>query len=198
MKYFGFIYKWTDSTNGKSYIGSHAGSINDYYKGSGTLFKRAYKKRPEAFTKEILEYVYEDNREKLLEVEQKYLDKIDWSNTYNLVLTARGGSIKGRKQSEVEKERRSVANKGKNHTKESKKLMSERKKGKTYEEIYGIKNAKIRKQKHSEKMKGKIPWNKGLKTGPQSEEHKQKNSESHKRKPWSSARRTAQERKKNV
>ena len=31
--YFGFIYKWTDSTNNKTYTGSHAGSIDDGYTG---------------------------------------------------------------------------------------------------------------------------------------------------------------------
>lgn len=89
--YFGFIYKWTDESNGKSYTGSHMGAINDGYIGSGTLFKRAYEKRPEAFTKEILEYVYEDDRNILLEIEQKYLDLIDWDNTYNVSQSATAG-----------------------------------------------------------------------------------------------------------
>ena len=57
MKYFGFIYEWIDSTNGKTYIGSHKGSIEDSYVGSGKLFKRAYDKRPDKFNRKIIEYV---------------------------------------------------------------------------------------------------------------------------------------------
>ncbi len=112
MNYFGFIYEWIDSTNDKNYVGSHKGSINDGYIGSGKLFKLAYNKRSEKFKREILEYVYENNREKLLEVEQKYLDNINWNNTYNLVPNARGGTVKGSKQSEEHRRNNSESHKG--------------------------------------------------------------------------------------
>jgi len=49
----GYVYRWTDSSNGKKYIGSHNGKDNNY-KGSGKRFKLAYNKRPECFTREIL------------------------------------------------------------------------------------------------------------------------------------------------
>ena len=95
QKYYGFIYEWSDSTNGKNYVGSHVGSIDDGYNGSGKLFVLAYKKRPNAFSKEILEYVFENDRKILLEREQKYLDLIDWNNTYNLSRLASGGDSPG-------------------------------------------------------------------------------------------------------
>lgn len=95
----GFIYRWTNSTNNKTYVGSHLGN-NDGYTGSGTFFKAAYKKRPEYFTREILEYV---NKDVLLEVEQRYLNKIDWGNTYNLTSTAGPKFAGGTKQSKRSK-----------------------------------------------------------------------------------------------
>ena len=44
MEYIGFIYEWTNLINGKKYIGSHKGKIEDNYIGSGKLFKYAIKK----------------------------------------------------------------------------------------------------------------------------------------------------------
>ena len=37
--YFGYVYKWTNIKNGKKYIGSHYGSVDDSYTGSGKYFK---------------------------------------------------------------------------------------------------------------------------------------------------------------
>lgn len=82
-RYFGFIYKWTDSSNKKTYIGSHYGSVINGYIGSGKLFLDAYHKRPEKFTREILEYIFEDSKKMILKEKQKYIDKINWNNTYN-------------------------------------------------------------------------------------------------------------------
>lgn len=50
----GFVYRWYDHSNGKFYIGSHKGNPNDGYLGGGVLFRRAYAKRPESFTREIM------------------------------------------------------------------------------------------------------------------------------------------------
>ena len=151
--YFGFIYEWTDSTNGKNYIGSHRGLTEDDYDGSGILFQRVFKIRPESFTREILEYVYEDSKKVLLEVEQKYLNQINWDNTYNLVPTAGGGSVKGRIVTEDAKQKQSES------MKEYWKGASERK------------QSEEEKQKRSETLKGNVNGrgNKGRKL---SEEHK--------------------------
>ena len=197
----GFIYKWIDSTNNKTYVGSHLGTPDDGYIGSGAFFKAAYKKRPESFTREILEYVSKDV---LLEVEQCYLDKIDWDNTYNLASTAgpkfaggtkqsaehirkRSKAIKGRKHSENHKQKISKRLKGKKKkpfTKEHKQNISDSHKGEKHH-FYGIPITEERRKNISESKKGKKL----------TEEHKQNISDGKKRKPLSA--RIVQERKKN-
>lgn len=154
-KYFGFIYCWIDLTNGKTYTGSHEGLITDNYIGSGILFKKAYRKRPDKFSRKILEYVIENNKKKLLEIEQNYLGRLDWDNTYNLSSIAGGGNTRSKyteKQLIEYSQTLSKATKGKN-------------KGKIPWNA-GLKtgpHTKERKQKQSERQKGNIPWNKGLK-----------------------------------
>ncbi len=177
MTYFGFIYEWTDSTNGKTYIGSHVGDANDGYIGSGIMFKRAYEKRPNKFSREILEYITENNRDVLLKIEQKYLDLIDWSNTYNISQNARGGTyvhteeIKQKVSQSMRGNTNGSGNKGqkrKPHSEDHKKMIGEKNKislkgnvpwnkGKT--NIYSEESI----QKMRESHKGQIPWNKGLK-----------------------------------
>jgi hypothetical protein len=91
--YSGFIYKWTNNTNGKMYIGSHKGLDSDSYTGSGTAFKKAYRKHgPCAFSRTILEYV--NNEEDILLREEHYLKTMDVKNNrnyYNLKDSATGG-----------------------------------------------------------------------------------------------------------
>lgn len=79
----GFVYKWMDSSNDMYYIGSHCGSVEDGYVGSGRHFKNAYKKRTEVFEREIL-YVGEH----FLELEDLILKTLDASNddkSYNMI-----------------------------------------------------------------------------------------------------------------
>ena len=64
--------------------------------------------------------------------------------------------------------------KGYIHTKEARKRMSKSKKGKTWDEIYGIKGAKLKKEKTSNSMKG----NKNVLDCKHSKEIKQRQSES--------------------
>lgn len=157
MNYYGFVYKWIDATNGRTYIGSHKGKIEDKYYGSGVLFKPAFQKRKDEFAREILEYVYGDKKN-LLEVEQKYLNKIDWDNTYNLSNIAGGGNMRS------------------NFTKEQlieyNQKQSDRKKGNVYgrgnkgkpgpKGFLGRTHSEESKQKISENCKGRVAWNKGL------------------------------------
>jgi len=113
-----FVYKWTDLSNGKMYIGSHNGKRKSY-KGSGKLFKRAYKKRPKYFTREIICY---GNHDDMIELEGFILKEIDAANNpmyYNLTndplspmkgkkhskktiqkLKESAGHMKGKKQSD--------------------------------------------------------------------------------------------------
>lgn len=84
----GFVYKWVDSSNDMYYIGSHKGTVDDGYIGSGTHFNRAYSKRPECFTRQIL-YIGED----YLELEEFILEELDAANdnmSYNLKNKALG------------------------------------------------------------------------------------------------------------
>lgn len=80
--YYGFVYEWTDAKNGFKYIGSHYGSTDDGYVSSSEILNRVYKKRPEDLTRTILEYVYVDDKPKLYEIEQYYLDKISDNELY--------------------------------------------------------------------------------------------------------------------
>lgn len=94
--YFGYIYKWTNIKNNKHYIGSHYGSIEDPYIGSGKAFKPAYTKNPNDFKLTILEYITENDKKLVLNTEQKWLDTIDNirknKSYYNLNNSAIGGS----------------------------------------------------------------------------------------------------------
>lgn len=51
----GFVYRWTNTLNGKKYIGAHIGRPDDGYTGSGQAFRRAVRHHGiEAFEREIL------------------------------------------------------------------------------------------------------------------------------------------------
>jgi hypothetical protein len=111
----GFVYRWHDSSNGKYYVGSHKGSTDGKYIGSGILFRRAYDKRPNDFKREIL-YVGEDYRE-LEELVLLTLDAASDPKSYNMKNAAMGGNmgaegikkmiakVTGRKASEATREK---------------------------------------------------------------------------------------------
>jgi hypothetical protein len=94
-EYIGFVYCWENIENGKKYIGSHLGKIDDGYTGSGKYFCRAYEKNPEKFKRVILEYVPRGDRKDVLTAEQRHLDTIDNigknENFYNISPFAGGG-----------------------------------------------------------------------------------------------------------
>lgn len=89
----GFVYLWTNKINGKKYIGSHIGSIDDKYIGSGILFQKALKKYGiENFERTILETV--DDNKILREREQYYIDLHNASEDnsfYNIKSKVGGG-----------------------------------------------------------------------------------------------------------
>ena len=66
---------------------------------------------------------------------------------------------------------------GKHWDEETKQKMSDAKKGKP-SSFKGKTHTEEAKKKNSDAHKGKVPWNKGLETGPETEEHKQKISDS--------------------
>lgn len=161
----GFVYKWTNATNGKWYYGSHKGSVNDGYIGSGKVFLKAYNKSKEHFSREIV-YVGDDYRE----IEELILETLDAANdrqSYNMKNSAIGGDTSmhfsqeaRRKMSESSKKRdfskpmpeetrEKIRQKllGGKASEETKKKLSELRKG-SGNSFYG--------RKHSEETKRKI------------------------------------------
>ncbi|MBT7350516.1 GIY-YIG nuclease family protein [candidate division WWE3 bacterium] len=156
------IYKTTNKINGKFYIGQQVGDDEEYI-GSGKLIKSAIEKYgKESFTKDILEECA--TRDEMNEREIYWIDKLKslTPNGYNIHPGGYGGY----------NEQAVIANK--------------KRKGKTWEEIYGPEGLKIMKEvvKKTAKANGDRlrkhiqengAWNKG-KTGykmpPCSEERK--------------------------
>ncbi len=89
----GFVYLWTNNVNGKKYLGSHIGTPDDGYTGSGVAFQRALKKYGlEKFTRELLETNLPDDQ--VRSREQHYLDLYEAASSrdfYNLAYEAGGG-----------------------------------------------------------------------------------------------------------
>lgn len=93
MNYIGFIYEWTNINNGMRYIGSHKGTLDDGYTGSGKRFLKAVKKHGiSSFSRNIIEMIYDESI--LLSREQYYLDINNCAKNkkyYNISPTAGGG-----------------------------------------------------------------------------------------------------------
>ena len=156
MKKYNYIYKITNIINGKIYIGKHStDDLNDGYMGSGVVLKKAKEKYGiDSFTKEYLAFC--DTEDKLNWFEKFYIKKYDSTNKnigYNL--TNGGEGILGFHihMTEETKKKISESKKGKHHSEEARKKMSESHKGRKLSEETRI--------KMSESRKGKIPWNKG-------------------------------------
>jgi len=119
----GFVYKWNDTSNNKWYIGSHTGHPKDGYIGGGYLFKKAYKKRKESFSREII-YFGHDYRE----LEEFILEELDAMNnemSYNLTNNWKGVT----RHTEETKRKISKARKGISVSEETRKKLSDAKKG---------------------------------------------------------------------
>jgi len=95
---FGFVYEWTNLINGKKYIGSHIGDLNDGYVGSGKLFLQAVKKYGiENFNRKILTSGEYETRQMLFEQEQYWIESCNAhadSTFYNISAVAGGGDTK--------------------------------------------------------------------------------------------------------
>lgn len=185
MKRYNYIYKITNLTNGKIYIGKHStDNLDDGYFGSGKLIKQSIQKRGiENFKKEYL--VFTDNEERLNWFERYYIKKYktyNSSNGYNLTKGGDGTLGYNRVISEEQKIKISNTLKGHKHTEEYKKKLSIVRKGhpvseETREKLRLAKTG----WKHSEEAKQKMSAARtGKKSGPMSEETKRKISESHK------------------
>jgi hypothetical protein len=76
MEKYGFVYIWRDRKHNRYYIGSHWGTEDDGYICSSRMMRQAYRRRPEDFKRKILERIYDKNRQKLYDVELKWLSFI--------------------------------------------------------------------------------------------------------------------------
>ena len=88
------VYKITNQTNGKIYIGAHkTKDLNDSYMGSGKYIKSAIEKHTiENFKKEIL-FVFDNSKEMYAkEAEIVNANFLTEENTYNLKLGGFGGN----------------------------------------------------------------------------------------------------------
>lgn len=90
-----FIYKTTNITNGKYYIGVHSTSdLNDGYLGSGLALKDAIRKYgKENFKREVLEFF--DSAEEAFKKEMQIVNEafLELEETYNLKIGGSGGYI---------------------------------------------------------------------------------------------------------
>ncbi len=124
----GFIYIWHDTIKSRFYLGSHYGSPDDGYVGSGTYFKRAYNKRPTTFKRRIIQIV-NGTKDDLLQAEQLWLNLIEDAQLgkryYNLKKVAKGGSVKGRPFEPLSEEQKEKLRKPKANTDNYKRPKSE-------------------------------------------------------------------------
>lgn len=115
-----YVYKWTDWSNGKYYIGVHNGKDKNYL-GSGVIFKKAYSKRPWAFTREIL---FTGSYEDCLSVEEKELTFVDAANNNRYYNLSNSVGSKGRTQGKEERLRKSKALTGRKFSEQHKQNLS--------------------------------------------------------------------------
>lgn len=143
--------------NGKKYIGSHAGTIDDGYIGSGKVFQRAIKKHGiKNFTRAIIEYVEVEDRQYLLQREKFHLDEVNAyysADYYNVAKDVIGGDTKA---GWTDKRRQEFSNQIKqiwaNRTEEEKQEILGRTHTKTKEWFQSEEGEQLK-----EKLRGNIP-----------------------------------------
>lgn len=156
-----FVYITTNLTNGKQYVGSHRGEINDSYLGFGKLVHIAIKKYGrENFERKILEIC--DEKHNLI-LEEKYIKEFKTLTPDGYNLSPTGGVKGGGRLNKETKRKLSIAHKGKKLSNEHKQNLSKALKNREFSEET--------KNKISESLKGKPSPNKGVKM---SDEQKKK------------------------
>lgn len=188
-KKYHFIYKTTNILSGRYYVGMHStDELEDGYLGSGTYLRLAIKKHgKENFKREILEFCGSRMELKSREEEIVNLREIAKKECMNLRV---GGSGEDYKQPTSEETRKKMSEshkgqvsgmKGKTHTIESRKKISEAGKGRKLSDIHKQKISTWNNQRWNtisdddrEYMKSKFIHN-----TPHNEKSKQKMSETH-------------------
>ena len=164
-KYIYYIYETTNLINNKTYIGQHiTKDLNDRYLGSGSYIKKAIKKYGRHnFKKEILLFAVDQNALNILErglVTEEYIAE---NTNYNLKEGGRAGGklsefakskLRGKKHTEEHKRKISEANRKKKHSVEVRLKMSMDRRGKNYIERYGVEKSEEIKKKASLKLSG--------------------------------------------
>lgn len=122
--YYGYIYRTTNLVNGKTYIGQHKKTNNKIYRGSGTILQKAFKKYGlDNFKTE--ELLWCKNKEELNRMEELFIyeERLIGKAEYNI--SSGGEGAKG-----VSLYREDNPFYGKKHTTKTKRLISEKHKGK--------------------------------------------------------------------
>jgi len=135
-----YIYKIQNNINGMIYIGQHIYHKNEAlykYMGKGVLIKEAIKTyKKENFTKEILEFIEDDEkREKVSKREQYWINKYNslYPNGYNLDEGGIGGCSQETAKKVIETRKKNNTLK---HSEETKQKISNSNRGKEKSEIH--------------------------------------------------------------
>jgi len=165
---YGFVYIWRDKKYKRYYIGSHWGTKEDGYVCSSNWMFKSHKRRPGDFKRRILKIV-KTNRKETYNEEQKWLDKIKheelgkkYYNYSKEILVGNGDPWnKGKKCPQISKSLKKIR---KLFLKEHPEIIEKQKK--TLKEAYSSGKIKV--------------WNKGIKTGAQTEELVEKRAQANK------------------
>ncbi len=179
MKEFNYVYVITNLINGKQYVGDHStNNMEDGYLGSGRpYFERAKKKYgKENFERKILEFF--DLKEEAFEAQEKYINEYKTLSPDGYNISPKGGHNVHGCWSEESKKRMSELKKGTIHSEETKNKIGKALRGKKHTKET-IENRKRRNKKYtkitSEETKKKI--SKSMKNRKLSDEHKKRISE---------------------
>lgn len=174
---YGFIYIWKDKKRKMLYLGCHWGHEQDGYVCSSTRMRNAFRRRPNDFKRRIIKRIY-TNRNDLIDEEHRLLQMIgddELGNKYYNLTKHRNGHWSTNKDtaktigqkialahSRPETKRRHIESKLGDKNPMKNKEVSEKVRLKNIGKIPWNKGIKIGPNpEHSMRMKGRIPWNKG-------------------------------------